>query len=325
MDVSSLTALVKDWTASACQLPCWPAAIKDEWRPAVLGATGALGLYLTYKHLFTRPGFDPPAPGELYLAFECRKTFEKACDMQKDPFVFDLSREEFVQPLEANWTTIRDELKAYTANTGGRLAPFGHTHRMSSKSCWRVLSLRLWGVTAPSASSFFPKTMQLLHSIFPGEEWERVVGITFSQLEPQSAIAPHYGDTNANYRCHLGLIVPAGLPDAGMEIGDQQQEWKEGRVFAFNDAHYHRAWNKCDERRFVLILDVMRREHMPKRNHVCRYVMASFLLQRIANMCSIVKATKWTEHYTHAILYCLLFVPVNLGLGSSFVHWFMRA
>ena len=315
-----------DLVHSASDALWWPEAVPQEWRVRVTGGTAAaITLYVAYKHLFTTPGFDPPPPGSLYLGLGSRKTFEKACDMKTDPFVFDISKEPFVKPIEQNWTVVRDELKAYTASTGGRLAPFGHTHRMSSKACWRVLSLRLWGITAPNADEFFPNALALLHRVFPGKDWNRVVGITFSQLEPNSNIAPHYGDTNANYRCHLGLIVPAKLPHAGMRIGTEERSWEEGRMFAFNDAHYHRAWNECDQRRFILILDIMRNEHLSSRNHVCRYVMGSFLLQRLTNVWGWIKKSKWLEHYTHRLFYLLLFLPVNFGIGSGFIHSILRS
>eukprot|EP01147_Barroeca_monosierra_P009652 gene9652-1866_t len=306
------------------RVPC-PSIIPEPWRAATVLTAGALSLYAFYKFLFTSPGYNPPPPGSMYLAFQSRKRFNEVCNLIADPYVFDIHEEPFVKVMEDNWKVIRDELKAYLSDNDGALKPFGHTHRMSSKSCWRVLSIRLWGISDPMGEENFPKTMAILRKAFPGKEWQRLTGAIFSQLEPQSSIAPHYGDTNANYRCHLGLIVPGGLPDAGMEIGDESQAWKEGKVFAFNDAHHHRAWNNTDHRRFVLIFDVMRREHLKYRNHVCRFVMASFLLQRIANLCSIVKATKWMEYYSHSVLYYCLYFPVNFGIGSSFIHWFMRS
>eukprot|EP00055_Hartaetosiga_balthica_P015945 m.98157 g.98157 ORF g.98157 m.98157 type:complete len:391 (-) comp9002_c0_seq1:62-1234(-) len=308
----------------------FPSIVKKHSHIGCFVGVGLLGLacYTLYRHLFTSPGFNPPTPGDLYLAHGCRKRFELACDMEQDPYVFDVSNEAWSGILSENWETIRDELQAYLDQHDGKLAPFGHTHRMSSKSCWRVLSLRLWGVTSPDASNHFGKTMDIVREAFSASDDEaRAVGVTFSQLEPNSDIAPHYGDTNGNYRAHLGLIVPASLPDAGMEIGTEQQGWGEGKLFAFNDAHFHKAWNHCSGRRFILIVDVMRRKFMDRRKHLCRYVMASFLLQRVANFkyFGFVKATKWMEFYAHSLFYCCLYLPINFGIGNGFVHWFMKS
>jgi hypothetical protein len=295
-----------------------PANVSLACRVAAAGCA-AYGLYRVF---FAPLGHDAGEPGSLFLAFGSRRVFDQVCDKRTDPYYLDLESEPWAKEIEGKWTIIRDELQQYLDAQGGTLRPFGHTHRMSSAHCWRVLSLMLWRVRDPRAAEHFPKTLALLQKAVPAD---RLVGITFSQLEPESNIAPHVGDTNGNYRCHLGLIVPRGLPDAGLEVGGEQRAWEEGRMFAFNDAHHHRAWNNAPKHRFILILDVMRKEHKEHTNEVCCHVMASFLLQRLSNKMPLLKSGKRVEANVHAILKRLVTVPIILGVGQGFVHRIMQA
>lgn len=96
-------------------------------------------------------------------------------------------------------------------------------------------------------------------------------------------------------------------------------------MFAFNDAHHHRAWNNAPKHRFILILDVMRKEHKEHTNEVCCHVMASFLLQRLSNKLPLLKSGKRVESNVHAILKRLITLPIILGIGQGFVHRVMQA
>jgi aspartyl/asparaginyl beta-hydroxylase (cupin superfamily) len=78
--------------------------------------------------------------------------------------------------------------------------------------------------------------------------------------DPETTIKPHIGDTNAIARCHLGLMVPASLPECGIRVAGQERVWEQGRVLIFCDAHPHTAWNHTTERRVILFVDEVRPE-----------------------------------------------------------------
>lgn len=40
-----------------------------------------------------------------------------------------------------------------------------------------------------------------------------------------------------------------------LRVGDQASTWKEGELMVFDDSHVHEAWNFCNKRRVVLLLD----------------------------------------------------------------------
>jgi aspartyl/asparaginyl beta-hydroxylase (cupin superfamily) len=99
-----------------------------------------------------------------------------------------------------------------------------------------------------------------------------------SVLEPGTKINPHFGDTNAIARVHLGLSIPGEAPDCALQVGDEIRSWQEGKINIFTDAHFHMAWNYTDQRRIILILDVMRPEFVSRTKPVCAHVLGSICL-----------------------------------------------
>lgn len=98
-------------------------------------------------------------------------------------------------------------------------------------------------------------------------------------LEPQSAVLPHYGDTNTTIRCHLGIRVPAGLPECGIEVAGEKRPWENGKLLMFCDAHYHNVWNKTDNRRYIFTIDIMRNEYAQNTTRICSKVLAVYTLK----------------------------------------------
>ena len=99
-----------------------------------------------------------------------------------------------------------------------------------------------------------------------------------SRLEPHTQIKEHHGETNAIMRCHFGIEIPAGLPDCGMKVANEEREWQEGKWLFFNDAQHHTAWNNSDKRRILLIIDVIRPEFLSRKNYICARVLAGHFL-----------------------------------------------
>jgi len=74
---------------------------------------------------------------------------------------------------------------------------------------------------------------------------------------------------------HLGLIVPEGC---GFRVGGETREWRVGEAFVFDDTIEHEAWNRSNEDRAVLIIDVWNphlSEH--EREMICRFYGAAGL------------------------------------------------
>jgi aspartyl/asparaginyl beta-hydroxylase (cupin superfamily) len=81
--------------------------------------------------------------------------------------------------------------------------------------------------------------------------------VMFSLLKAGARIEPHTGMFNTRLVCHLPLIVP---PKCTFRVGNDVREWKEGKLFVFDDTIEHEAWNHSGEDRVVLIFDIWRPE-----------------------------------------------------------------
>ena len=81
--------------------------------------------------------------------------------------------------------------------------------------------------------------------------------VMFSLLKAGARIEPHTGMFNTRLVCHLPLIVPSKCT---FRVGNDVREWKEGKLFVFDDTIEHEAWNDSSEDRVVLIFDIWRPE-----------------------------------------------------------------
>lgn len=170
--------------------------------------------------------------------------------------------------LEQRFQEIKSELEPLMQNGDG-LQPYFDEGLQFPPRNWKTLSFLYWGVKTKKAESM-PGLLSLLRDI-PG-----LVNVSVSMLEPNSRILPHSGETNAVFRVHLGLEVPAGLPECGFKVHEEMRPWQEGELLVFLDAHQHEAFNESNGRRYILLLDIMRPEFMHLQRRVC--VMALSIL-----------------------------------------------
>lgn len=212
-----------------------------------------------------------------------------------DPHYYDVRETSWGADIEANWLEIRNELDSLIAG-GHEMMPYFAKDMVNKAQSWKTIPFFAWGVKFHKNTKKCPNTIKLLESI-PG-----MVSASFNLLEPHSTIKPHYGDTNAIYRCHLGLYIPAGLPQCGFKVGDEDRPWQEGKLLLFCDAHYHTAWNNSDGYRYILLFDVVRDKYKDSKKNVCSTVLASLFLQSASEKIRFLKAMPYQLQYlTHAI------------------------
>jgi len=188
------------------------------------------------------------------------------------------NREElpWVQVLEDNWETIRDEVTELMQEKPARLRPYFINKSMSfPPKKWKTMGLYFWKFTMHDNCRKCPETVKLMKQI------PNLTSCSLSVLEPGSNINPHQGDTDAIIRCHLGLSVPATLPDCGFQVSKEIRPWENGKALPFCDAHTHTAWNHSTNRRLILIIDVIRPEYAKQENMICAHVLASSVLQML--------------------------------------------
>jgi aspartate beta-hydroxylase len=99
-----------------------------------------------------------------------------------------------------------------------------------------------------------PETSAVLESIELCRIRDQAPEICFSVLSPGSHIMPHHGVSNCRVVAHLPLIVPA---DCALNIVDgEAHHWREGELMVFDDTFRHEAWNRSQQTRVILLMDV---------------------------------------------------------------------
>lgn len=192
-------------------------------------------------------------------------------DIPDEKWFYDKSEIDWVPIIENNWEIIRDEINRYIQKDKELLQPY--FEKAIYNPNWKNLTFFFWkDFVYEDNCNACPETIKILKSI------PNVVTAAVNILEPHGKVPPHRGNTNAIYRCHLGLSIPGTLPDTGFHLGKESRGWEEGKLLVFNDFAYHTAWNNCDSPRSILMIDVVRPEFAYKKNWICKGVFASFYL-----------------------------------------------
>jgi aspartyl/asparaginyl beta-hydroxylase (cupin superfamily) len=193
------------------------------------------------------------------------------------PAFYDPETIDWAKRIMDNWHVIREELSPMIDEGKNELLkPYFEDAIQFPPKNWKTESFYFWTRANRIMINLFPKTHAIIKEV-PG-----LVSASINLLEPGSRIMPHYGDTNAIYRCHLGLQVPAGLPECGFRVNNESRPWEEGKFIIFLDAYTHEAFNNSTGKRYILLLDVLRPEFRSKKYRVCTRVLGTTTLYEIA-------------------------------------------
>ncbi len=172
-----------------------------------------------------------------------------------NPPVFDATKFPWAMELEKNFDVIHRELQGVLAMR--EYIPFFHElspdqQKISKGENWRTFFLMGFGYEAEQSWKHCPQTMKVLSKI------PNLRTAFFSILGPNYHIPHHRGVTKGLIRCHLGLIIPAQRDQCIMRVDDQICQWQKGKCLVFDDTYDHEVWNKTDQERVVLLIDVDR-------------------------------------------------------------------
>lgn len=203
--------------------------------------------------------------------------------VRNTPYFFDVDAIPAIKEVERNFEVIRDELLKSLQVEESPFEPYGDLTKTDRKQAWKTAGLMYWTLRSKPNIRRFPKTWEIMRRI------PNLSACSLLLLEPRSTIKPHIGDTDAMYRCHMGLVVPAGLPQCGFRCGDESRPWVAGRVFAFNDACEHTAWNNTEERRFILSFDILRPQFEGAKYWTSANVLGKIYVEILEQHAPIVK------------------------------------
>ncbi len=190
------------------------------------------------------------------------------------PCFYNTDNFHWTKEIEAQWETMRDEITGYL-KSGGTLEGFtsptspGLSYPEAWKKIYFMNSLWLqWGNCRK-----LPVTWGIL---------KKIPGVTLGAvliLEPKGRILPHSSESNINIRCHLGIKIPAPLPDCGMRVGSEESGWQQGKTVMFSDCHEHTVWNNTNETRIIVAFDVLQKQYDGQRTWLCANYLGALTLR----------------------------------------------
>ena len=124
---------------------------------------------------------------------------------------------------------------------------------------WRMFIMKAYGVPVEQNLHRCPVTAGLL------AQTPEAVSAVLSFLAPGKHIPKHRGPFRAILRFHLMLSMPMDAdrrPACALEIDGVPYLLREGDNLLWDDTYPHEVWNRSDQVRVALLLDVWRK-HMP--------------------------------------------------------------
>jgi aspartyl/asparaginyl beta-hydroxylase (cupin superfamily) len=189
------------------------------------------------------------------------------------PAFYDAENFEGLDHLPSKFQTIKSEIEKFLSEKNNSLEPYFKSSLVTGK--WEVLNFYFWGEANEKNCAACPELNALLKKI-PG-----LLTATVSRLAPNTEIHPHIGDTNLIARCHFGLVIPAQLPECGIDVHNEKRSWEEGKWLVFCDAYTHSAWNRTHEPRFVLIIDIVLPGFEAQKKNITANVRSLIKLQKL--------------------------------------------
>lgn len=194
----------------------------------------AAGAKRFHRYIETLAEGDGAASGTIYP------------DLPSQPW-FEASSFPLVAYLESHYDAIRQETMS--------LNPFSfhrESERIQRSGAWDVAFFYERGRRRHEVCEACPVTTR-------GIEGHGAVltmaGLAYiSRMRAGTHIRAHTGPTNLRVRCHLGIRVPDG--DCAIRVENDTRPWEEGKCLVFDDRFEHEAWNRTDQDRVVLIVDL---------------------------------------------------------------------
>ena len=222
--------------------------VLDSWRWAEMD----------YAHKeFMGPRQDPPALDP--KSSNCHQLAPSyVADLTCKQF-WDASQFDWAKKLENSYDEIRKEFLSVTADMdslskkGNNIWAGALTDDASGYGeGWKTLVLVNRGMWDPVNAKLFPKAAKAVHeSGIPTTE------CFFASMQPGSDIKLHSDFTNFVLTSHLALVIPEnGNNKCRLTIGDEERQWMEGEVMAFDTSIMHSAVNESDEVRYILMFRI---------------------------------------------------------------------
>jgi len=136
---------------------------------------------------------------------------------------------------------------------------------------WRMLIMKAYGVDMPQNLRRCPAVASLM------AQSPEVISCILSFLAPGKHIPMHRGPFRGILRFHLMLSMPqdeSGRPACVMDVDGTQYRLADGDSLLWDDTYPHEVWNRSNEVRIALLLDVWRPDMPYSLTLLSRTIMA---------------------------------------------------
>ena len=220
----------------------------------------------------------------------------------KNPPFYNLDGIAWYDKLKYNLPDIRDKLLPFLKTDGIDIQEYFNTSMVEGTG-WEGVSFMFWKLRNEKIISKGRDVFEYFNDI-PG-----IVSLSVSILQPKTIIKGHHGDTDATYRFHIPVYIPAQLPDCGLTVAGTTKPWIENEIICFCDACFHAAWNMADKPRIIMIMDVIKDEFLPQTDKICANVLSSLKYQHFSLKYKFVK--KFPGWLKDIIRNILKFYPID--------------
>lgn len=203
------------------------------------------------------------------------------------PAYYDLSSDQWFAGLKKNMPQIRELTLQYLQQQGIEVDDYFNQELVSGKKPWKISPFLFWGKRSEQNIEKGKELFAMFESI------PSLTGLAISILPPSTSVKPHYGDTDAVYRIHIPIKIPADLPVCGLKVDGIEKSWQSDEPLVFCDAHLHEAWNHSSEVRIVVIADVVRPEFYTNTKNICSNVLSLLELQKLMAKFPALNALPW--------------------------------
>ncbi len=234
-----------------------------------------------------------------------------------EPNFFNPNDYEWAKDVMNTTEDLKTDLLKILEERKGSLIPYYSKSVVSEDTQWTTLAFKTWGIDVKDNIQKAPSVKKLL------DKYPFMVSASMNLLKAGARLEKHQGDTNAIFRCHLGISIEATLPELGFQVEGEKRAWENGKLLIFTDAKEHSAWNDSNSDRLIFLFDIIRSPHIKKQKSICINVRSFLLLQWIGSKIKgFLKWPKWVHRIIFFKVKCLLWIiyPYQRKKGVIIKH-----
>ena len=156
------------------------------------------------------------------------------------------------QKIEESFDAIHDEIIRLTQKN--RLVRYADVDLKRAEEVsldWKLYYIKFLGKYNDRALVECPVITGLTRDI------PAIRSVIIAALEPRVELAAHSGPYAGILRYHLGVKIPRVNPPS-IRVADRIYTWREGESIVLDDFFEHEVYNKSDEIRIILMIDIYR-------------------------------------------------------------------